>query len=103
MPPKSRLRKVIDEIDIIRCAAGPGVIREEVWVDGSGAVARYNLAFINHFMTAVDHGRVLGYDNAHGEHERHFYGTVEQIEYEDYGALLARFQVEVAELKKEKA
>jgi hypothetical protein len=97
------LRKIIDEIDSVRCAAGPGVIREEVWEDESGAVARYNLAFINHFMTAVDHGRVLGYDNAHGEHERHFYGTVAQSDYVNYEALLARFQDEVAELKKEKA
>ncbi len=76
------------------------MIREEVWVDDDGKVARYNLAFINHFMTREDNGRVLGYDNAHGEPHRHFYGTVETIRSENYAVLIDRFLDEVAELRK---
>ena len=60
----------MDEEALVSCASGPGLLREEVWVDATGIVVRYNLAFINHFMTSKDNGRVLGYDNAHGTHHR---------------------------------
>lgn len=101
MPPKSRLRKVIDEVSAVRCATGRGVIREEVWQDKDGQVVRYNLAFINHFLTQEDNGRVLGYDNSHGYHHRHFRGVTAPFEYVDYGVLMARFLGEVRELRKE--
>ena len=84
------------------CASGPGLIREEVWEDETGAVVRYNLAFINHFLTPKDHGRVLGYDNAHGEHHRHFCGEVEMVTKEEYDVLVARFLDEVSVLRKRK-
>ena len=58
--------KVTDEIAAIGCAAGDGLIREEVWKDSSGRIVRYNLAFINFHLFAEDNGRVLGYDTAHG-------------------------------------
>jgi hypothetical protein len=70
----ARLLKVVDDTTEVSCAIGRGVIREEVWQDLNGRVAKYNLAFINHFMCSVDHGRVLGYDNKHGKHHRHFMG-----------------------------
>lgn len=101
MPPKSKLRKVVDEISPVRCAMGRGLIREEVWQDENGEVARYNLAFINHFLTQEDNGRVLGYDNSHGYHHRHFKGMTEPFEYATYDALMARFLGEVRELQKE--
>jgi hypothetical protein len=50
---------MIDEETLVLCASGTGLIREEVWIDGAGEVGRYNLAFINHFMTREDNGRVL--------------------------------------------
>lgn len=75
------------------------MIREEVWEDEHGEVVRYNLAFINHFLTSMDHGRVLGYDNAHGEHERHFYGNVETIYEASYEKAAEAFYEEVQILK----
>lgn len=102
MPPKSKLRKVLDEISSVRCVAGRGLIREEVWKNDDGQVERYNLAFINHFMTREDNGRVLGYDNAHGYHHRHFRGRTEPFEYVDYIAVFDRFVSEVRELRKER-
>jgi hypothetical protein len=48
----------------------------------------------------VDNGRVLGYDNSHECHHRHFMGTVEPIELDNYKSLSARFQAEVNELWK---
>jgi len=77
------------------------LVREEVWIDEAGEVGRYNLAFINHFMTRVDNGRVLGYDNAHGKPHRHFYGVVEIVEPQGYETLLEGFLEEVAVLRQE--
>jgi hypothetical protein len=102
MTARRRLRKVVDEISSVRCAAGRGVIREEVWIDAEGKVARYNLAFMNHLLTQQDNGRVLGYDNSHGYHHRHFKGATEPFEYRDYDILMERFLSEVRQLRKEK-
>ena len=77
------------------------MIREEVWEDESGKVVRYNLAFINHFLTREDNGRVLGYDNAHGEHHRHYYGAVEKISITNYESLVGLFHDEVRALRRE--
>jgi hypothetical protein len=98
---KKRLRKVVDEVSPVRCVSGPGLIREEVWQDASGEVARYNLAFINHFLTAKDNGRVLGDDNQHGQHHRHFYGTVEPISITSFAELALMFYAEVDQLKEQ--
>jgi hypothetical protein len=46
----------------------------------------------------MDNGRVLGYDNSHGHHHRHFMGQVQDIEFDDYESLAARFRAEVHEL-----
>jgi hypothetical protein len=102
VPPKRSLRKVLDEVSPVRCVSGRGVIREEVWKDEDGQVARYNLAFINHFLTTEDHGRVLGYDNSHGYHHRHFKGATEAFDYTEYVAVFDRFVAEVRELRRER-
>jgi hypothetical protein len=62
-------------------------------------VVRYNLAFINFHLFAGDHGRVLGYDTAHGQVHRHFAGAVEAIEPAGYDDILERFIGEVNELR----
>ena len=59
---------------------GYGILREEVWMDEEDKVARYNLAFVVPHLTRVDHGRVLGYDNRHGYHERHFMGKKQAVD-----------------------
>lgn len=84
----------------VRCASGPGLIREEVWKDETGRIARYNLAFINHFLTSKDNGRVVGYDNAHGEHHRHYYGTIEPVAVHGFEAAAVLFYDEVEVLRK---
>ena len=91
--------KAVDELTVIRCASGEGLIREEVWKDSTGKVVRYNLAFINLHLFSEDNGRVLGYDNAHRTPHRHFAGTVEDIEPATYEEIFWRFVAEVSELK----
>ena len=44
-----------------------------------GRVIAYSLAYINHRRCSVDNGRLLGYDDSHGYHHRHFMGKVEAV------------------------
>ncbi len=97
---KIRLRKDTDYETCFRFADGTGILREEVWVDAKGQVARYNLAFLVPHLSRLDKGRVLGYDNAHGVHERHFMGTVEPVEFKGYPATARRFYREVEAMRR---
>jgi len=89
----------VDETTEVRCATGRGVIREEVWQDSKGAVVKYNLAFINDSLCSRDNGRVIGYDNSHGHHHRHFMGEEETFTFSSYEKLLRKFLDEVRELR----
>ena len=72
-------------------------LKEQIWFEG-GKVVAYSLAYINLKRCRVDHGRVLGYDNSHGYHHRHFMGKVGPIEYTSHDAHVKRFLKEVHEL-----
>ena len=61
-------------------------------------MVKYSLAYINPSICGQDHGRVLGYDNSHGYHHRHFMGTVEAFEFRGHQKLVDRFQAEVEAL-----
>lgn len=77
--------------------SGGGILSYEVWgyqAQGKTVVTRYNLAYINHAIHRGDNGRVLGFDNAHGYHHRHYMGKVEAVEFEGYESTLERFQQE---------
>jgi hypothetical protein len=88
--------KVTDVEFHIRCSSGAEAIyREEVYVDVANRVVKYNLAFIHFGVFQKDHGRVVGYDNAHGDHERHFMGNVEKVTFTSYKDTLERFSAEV--------
>lgn len=87
-------RKIIDEVHKISNRRGNGQLRREVWVDDRGRVVRYNLAFINHQLFQGDNGRVVGYDNQHGYHHRHYFGTVEAVAFESFAQIEARFEAD---------
>ncbi|MCG1018046.1 MULTISPECIES: DUF6516 family protein [Burkholderiaceae] len=81
----------------LKAKSGGGLLSYEVWgcrEAGRNVVTRYNLAYINHEIYPRDNGRVLGFDNAHGYHHRHYMGAVEPVEFESYEATLDRFQQE---------
>ncbi|WP_263410608.1 DUF6516 family protein [Terriglobus tenax] len=99
---KHLLRKTVDEEAPIRCAAGRGLLREEVWENAKGEVVRYNLAFIQHVLCVKDNGRVLGYDNAHGKHHRHQCGFVSDFVFAGYEALVLQFAEQVEVLRRKK-
>lgn len=70
------------------------MLRREVWVDEQGCVVRYNLAYINREIYQGDNGRVVGYDNAHGFHHRHYMGTVERVEFTSFDAIEEKFEAD---------
>ena len=97
-PKAARIRKTVDESFYLSRPRRGAIPKGEVWQDEDGTVARYSLAYLNPRICGVDNGRVLGYDNAHGYHHRHFMGQVEWIEFKTYEDLNRRFLKEVQEL-----
>ena len=92
--------KLYDDTHKISDKRGNGKLRREVWVDDvSGKVTRYNLAYINHSIHAGDNGRVVGYDNAHDGHHRHYFGVVEPIEFVSFEDTEERFEQDWIALK----
>lgn len=83
--------KQSDETHKISDKRGNGKLRREVWVDAKGRVVRYNLAYINHQLFQGDNGRVIGYDNAHGVHHRHYFGGVSPVDFVSFEDIEERF------------
>ena len=86
--------KVSDDLWSLSSKNGNGVLRREVWVDELGRVIRYNLAYINYTVFQGDNGRVVGYDNAHGFHHRHFMGVVKPVEFKSFEDIEELFQTD---------
>jgi hypothetical protein len=95
-------RKIVDERLYLSKAKGRGWLRSEIWVNDDGVIVRYNLAYINPLWCPYDNGRVLGYDNAHGRHHRHFVGAVTTVAFTGFTELETRFRAEWNAFIKEK-
>ena len=91
-------RKIRDERHKISNKRGNGQLRRETWEDEQGNITRYNLAYINHQLYPGDNGRVVGFDNQHGYHHRHFMGKTESIEFTSFEALENQFDQEWSSL-----
>ena len=87
-------RKIIDEVHHIPRKRGNGQLRREVWVGPDGSVSRYNLAYVNPTIHARDNGRVVGYDNQHGFHHRHWMGEVSPVDFISYEDIEERFEAD---------
>jgi hypothetical protein len=94
------LRKETDYETRFRCAGGIGILREEVWVNGKDEVVQYNLAFLLPHLSRADKGRVLGFDNAHGTHERHYMGEARTVPFRGYLATAKRFYREAEAIRR---
>ena len=95
-------RKIRDERHKISIKRGNGQLRRETWEDAHGNITRYNLAYINHQLYPHDNGRVIGFDNQHGYHHRHFMGTIDSIDFASFEELENRFDQEWSLLHKGK-
>ena len=92
------IQKVVDETIYLKRPRRGAKLKEEVWQTEEGEVVRYSLAYVNPSLCGADNGRVLGYDNSHSHHHRHFMGRQESFEFGGYESLAARFYEEVREL-----
>ncbi|MEO7793676.1 MAG: DUF6516 family protein [Thermoanaerobaculia bacterium] len=101
IPPETR---IVSERHFLSAKRGGGQLRFEVWArtypGGKQAVTRYSLAYINPLLHSGDNGRVLGYDNAHGEPHRHCFGEVEPQAEASNEAIVERFSAEWVEIAK---
>jgi hypothetical protein len=94
--------KIVDDTNRIPNKRGNGILRREVWVDKSGKLTRYNLAYINASVHSGDNGRVLGYDNAHGYHHKHYLGVVTAVAFVNFDTMEEQFQADWLALKEPK-
>lgn len=102
---KSKIDSLIERESFqLKASGGGGVLSFEVWgyvQDGKTIVTRYNLAYINRLICQKDNGRVLGFDNAHDYHHRHFMGQVAPVKFVSYEKTLERFEKEWQEIVRE--
>ena len=85
------LQKVVDETAFLKRPRRGSMLKEEVWESADGEVVRYSLAYMNPNICGLDNGRVLGYDNSHDHHHRHFMGRQESFAFAGYESLATRF------------
>ncbi len=65
-------------------------------------VVCYNLAYVHHELFQGDNGRVIGYDNAHGHHYRHYMGKVESVKFTSFEDIEARFEQDWTQIRRKK-
>lgn len=80
---------------------GNGVITRKAWADKKGKLVKYSLAYINENITIKDSGRVLGYDNSHGYHHKHYMGKVIPVEFVSLEETEKQFEKEFKEVHDE--
>lgn len=73
---------------------GNGVLKYSVSLDFKGSIARYSFAYINFHICSKDNGRVLGYDNCHGYHHKHYMGKEELVDFISFEDIQNRFENE---------
>ncbi|MGD9591645.1 MAG: hypothetical protein AB7V32_03900, partial [Candidatus Berkiella sp.] len=73
-------------------------LTRKVWTCPNGKVTKYALAYINLNFFHADNGRILGYDNSHGYHHKHFYGKVFPISFSSFEETERIFEKEFEEI-----
>ncbi len=86
--------KIKDDTVKIPDKKGNGVLKLVISADSKGKIKRYSFSYINYHLCAADNGRVLGYDNCHGYHHRHYMGKEELFKFISYENIQERFEKE---------
>ncbi len=98
---KTKFRKVVSEQFPLSPKRGGGIIKIEAWENEQGKVVKYSLAYINHMIFTGDNGRVIGYDNAHNFHHKHYFGELSEVDdFTSYQDLVERIEREIKEFIK---
>jgi|WetSurMetagenome_2_1015567.scaffolds.fasta_scaffold07685_3 hypothetical protein len=59
-----------------------GILIQRIIVTNlQGKIEYYSLAYIDPTISTQDNGRILGYDDSHNYHRKHWFGTVEIVEF----------------------
>jgi hypothetical protein len=91
-------KKVVSERFPISKKRGGGLVKIEVWENETGEVAKYSMAYINPMVFSGDNGRVIGYDNSHNYHHKHYFGEVFSVEnFTSYQKMIEQFEEEIQE------
>jgi uncharacterized protein YfaT (DUF1175 family) len=100
MGKKRSYTKVIDEQFIIPSKQGGGIIKFEAW-EYKNNIVKYNMAYINKSIFSNDNGRVIGYDNSHNFHHKHYFGEITELDdFINYQELVKRFRDDLKEFLK---
>ncbi len=94
---KKHYTKTVDERFVISEENGGGQIKFEVW-EYKGSVIKYSMVYVNHNIFAGDNGRVVGYDNTHDYHHKHYFGKIFPVtDFVSYEAMVERFRNDLKE------
>ena len=94
---KKNYTKIIDEQFIIPYAKGGGIIKFEAW-EYENLIVKYNMVYINKNVFPNDNGRVMGYDNSHNFHHKHYFGQITELDdFVNYQELVQRFKNDIKE------
>ena len=89
--------KVIDEKYIVPIQMGGGMIKFEAW-ESEGVVVKYNMVYVDPKLYVLDNGRVLGYDNAHNFHHKHYKGMIIELgDFTTYQDQVLKFREDIKE------
>jgi hypothetical protein len=98
---KTKFKKIISERFSVNQKNGGGILKIEVWQNEKGEIVKYSMAYINQSIFSGDNGRVLGYDNTHNFHHKHYFGEISEVtDFINYQELVDRFEKEVKEFIK---
>jgi len=76
------------------------MIKFEAW-EYHKKVVKYNMLYINKNIFTGDNGRVVGYDNSHNFHHKHYLGQITELDdFTTYQELVKRFREDIKEFIK---
>jgi hypothetical protein len=94
---KKNYTKVIDEQFIVPSISSGGIIKFEAW-EYENLIVKYNMVYINKNVFPNDNGRVMGYDNSHNFHHKHYFGQITELDdFVSYQELVQRFKNDIKE------
>jgi hypothetical protein len=97
MTKEKKFIKIIDERFVVPENQGGGIIKFEAW-ENEGKIIKYSMAYINFSIFSEDNGRVMGYDNAHDYHHKHYLGEISEVaDFVNYQEMVERFKQDIKE------
>ena len=87
---KTKFEKVVSEQYPITPKRGGGILKIDAWENQKGEIVKYSMAYINRLIFSGDNGRVLGYDNTHDYHHKHYFGEIDSKHKKEFISILTK-------------